>query len=84
MRMRCRNLTRDSSGIGIGDEVYVDFAGFVYPRALIDGALGEFPRSEAVMEMRPGRFVRRRKILWFNAGTEVELMAHAPALARSR
>jgi len=59
----CRRLTSDCADIAVGDLVYVDLAGFVWPRKMIVEARVSHPLLIGTMEMRVGTYRGERRLL---------------------
>ena len=68
----CRGLTSDCADIAVGDLVYVDFAGFVWPKQLVDENRERHPFLIGTMGMWEGVYLGPRRLLGFiPAGTLV-------------
>ena len=70
----CRGLTKDCQGLVPGDQVYVDFAGFVWEKRVVDEVNESHPFMPIGMRMLVGIYRGPRKLLGFiPCGTLVEI-----------
>ena len=59
----CRGLTEDCKALRPGDIVYVDLAGFVWPRLMVLEHRASHPLLVGAMRMRVGVYQGPRKLL---------------------